>query len=223
RFKQEFGLYSIREIDGRDLGVSLTLNHQLIFAAMGMRLLVKGCDDLSDQLKGFYGLLPDNMLLRRDGLIHHHVRRGRSQFGRNLFDIALFWYRRKIADRSQGYQSFNLFAMATARRNYPGSAVWKNEQLNAIFPKVLEYALHPAYLRSIVDNPFSLAYRLTGPEILWFKKTFSLSGEELGLHQLIKVQFERHWDPKTGLLCRNTDDPETLSSRIYEMCYLVEQ
>jgi len=218
----DYGLYRVKEIDGNPKCFDLTLNHQLFFVATGLGLLACGKKDIQEQLESFFSHLPYNMCLSKDGLIHHHVRKGRNFMERSVFDIILSLYRRKISSRSQGFQSFNMFALSLAKKKYPVSSLWHDRLITNLLTKMYNYVSDPKFIKMIYNNPFALAYRMPGVEILFFKRIFSISGSENEFMKLINLQFARHWNEAEGLLSLNTGDPNTLSSRIYEAVYLFE-
>lgn len=219
---RDVGLFRIREVDGNLRNLALTLNHQLIFTAQGMWLAAHGHDAIRADVDIVLRKLPHTMMQSRSGLIEHHVRRGRNDLSRTAFDLVLAPYRRRIRARSQGYQSFNMFALALAKRHRPDAPAWRNPDLQHRLTMMHEYATDDAFLEAVLSNDFALAYRLTGPEVLLFQREFGMSAAGEQLARLVEAQFEGHWNESDGLLNRDTGDPATLSSRIYEMCYLFE-
>lgn len=214
------GLFRVREVDGAAKNLALTLNHQLIFVAQGMRLATLGNEVIQKKVDAFFSMMQATMALSAEGLIEHHVRRGTRELTRRVFDGVLWPYRRNIRQRSEGYQSFNMFALAVAHRNRPDATIWRREDMKSRLRAIHRYAANPSYLAGVKENAFALAYRLTGAELLVFQQEFRLEGATQQIRGLIDLQFEAHWDEEAGLLQRGTGDPATLSSRIYEMCYL---
>jgi hypothetical protein len=199
-----------------------TLNHQLIFAAAGMGLAARGYTEMENQLNRFYERLPDNIYLANNGLIHHHVRKSGNTIKSFVYQFPPMRWNQKLANRSRGYQSFNLFALSLAKRNYPDSEVWTNGRLGKVLDRVHGFATDPEFLSSVLNNDLALAYRLTGQEILFSLRAFGYDDSPGMTYDLIEAQFDRHWDSEEGMLVRNTGDPRTLSSRLYEMWYLFE-
>jgi len=221
-YAKDYGLFHAIDCDGSDLGVSKTMNHQLIFAATGLSLIQHGYFDLSETLEHFFLKLPENMSLTKDGLINHYVRKGRSPVERFTFDLIRSIQRRNMSDMSTGYHSFNLFALALAKRHSPNMSFWTLKKLKQLITRIHHFTNTEQYLKNIFENEFALAFRLTGQEILFFKTEFGYSINNQNINKIIDLQFSKHWDNEKNLLRKNTADPETLSSRLYEMWYLYD-
>ena len=221
-FDFSHGLYCPVECDGSVKAVAKTINHQLIFVAQGMWLLALGVDSLEHDLKRFFALLPRNISLTGDGLINHYARKGRNDMERKIFDLARYFQRKKMHSQSQGYQSFNMFGLALSKRNHPTCAIWEMEDLKKILQRIYNYVNKQLYIESVLQNEFALAYRLTGQEICFYERVFGLGSGYSIAHILIDEQFRRFWDSEEKLLCAATGDPQTLSSRLYEMWYFYE-
>jgi hypothetical protein len=221
-FSSGFGLYEVIDCDGTNKGVAKTLNHQLIFSAMGMRLITLGADEFRENLLEFFTKLPENMHIDSKGLLHHHVNKGRNSIEKALFNIMRYAQRKQLIERSQGYQSFNMFGLALAKRNWPNCPAWSDPKLSNSLDIIHGYTSSKGYANSIKNNAFALAFRLTAQEILLFEKYFNINETNEALFDIIDTQFKNHWNFEKNLLNRNTEDPHTLSSRLYEMWYLFE-
>ena len=69
-------------------------------------------------------------------------------------------------------------------------------------------------------NKYTWKYNPIGFEIAYalyvFRDVLDLKVESKDIQRWIELQIKNNYSVKSGLMERNTDDPETLSSRIYE-------
>jgi len=85
---------------------------------------------------------------------------------------------------------------------------------------VFRYVQSRKYYRESCVNKHAWRYNPIGFEIAYalyvFRDILNLKIEIKGIQKWIELQIKKNYSLKSGLMDRNTDDPETLSARIYE-------
>ncbi|MCU4753665.1 agl cluster protein AglQ [Halobacteria archaeon AArc-curdl1] len=247
-FNESVGYWKKVDIDGDILGIDLTFNHQLWFAAAGGLLVRHGTtsEEIEKQVLTFLDHLERNISIRSSGLIYH---RSVPNFGFETVatlardDLKLFilstleWtnltesrvlsaflnsrfapVRRaplsgeEHINKSIGYHSFNLYALALLYQSFPDHKFWSTNTFEAI----LSYADSQMYIVGLHDNKFGYAYNPPGFEIPFALQTFRGNETHNQQKDWLTRQLELTYNPETKRLDRNNIDPETLTARLYE-------
>lgn len=238
QFNHEYGLWNRLEIDGRVLSMDETFNHQLWFAACGS-LIGNDHPEVMDKVDRFIQCLPQNLTILDDGLIHHHIVRLRENISIDELNEGLlpvlqkFRYTdlikklpfigvdmdgriKKQMHKSIGYHSFNMYAFALLKQSMPSSDFWKSEN----FKMTIDYMLKDEYINSLETNKYGYPYNPPGFEVPYSLHILKETGESELIDQTswwVNKQFEKCYNRETGMMDRNTEDPMTHTSRIYEL------
>ena len=92
-----------------------------------------------------------------------------------------------------------------------------------IFSKALDYMLSEEYKYEVDNNEFGYPYNPVGYEFPFALKVFKDFDDKKYIRTCepwISEQVSRSYNIETGIMGRNTDDPATLTARIYELCRL---
>lgn len=242
-FNEEYGLWNRLEVDGRVLTIDGTFNHQLWFAASSSLIECPRNPEIMSRVKRFMDCLPRNLTILKNGLVYHHIERSleeqithnftqRDKVKRCLGGIiralkSIKWIERILLRirikgeiyRSVGYHSFNLYAFAILKSQFPKHPFWNSISLR----KAVAYMLTDEYRDKIDNNKYGYSYNPPGFEIPYSlyilgdinkKKLTEIS------QWWINEQFRRCYNEKTGMMDRNTEDALTHTARIYELCRL---
>jgi len=220
-YNQNYHLYSPIEINGRILKPAKTLNHQLIFTAVGCMLIQATIDEHKPELLDFYKKLPNLALKYKNGILAHHVHYGPNSIMRNTLRLLRYPIFLKTYSRAIGYHSFNLFSLGLAKSALPGSDVWDTPKLRKLIEQLHLAITSKDYLEHIKTNSYAYAYRLVGPELLVFCRAFGFDQLNEEIYRMVSFQLDQHWDKSENSLSKNTPDSDTLASRLYEICYLI--
>lgn len=149
-FNRKTGLWDILEIDGNNLGVDPTFNHQLWFATFGLALGSQPCGDgsikggtkqneeIKDMVEIFMDRLYSNLIILKNGLIYHLIDLNfNSDVDNGPIKNALNFIRpkrrkleKKILQeeipRSIGYHSFNMYAFGILKQLTPDHPFWNS-------------------------------------------------------------------------------------------------
>lgn len=250
-FNEEHALWQCLEIDGNDLPVDPTFNHQLWFAASASLLKSKRETEVRERVVRFLDYLPENLTILDNGLIYHPVEHlWETQFERNytlkaglkkrIRNILRYiksgkwpekkpaknkvWQdaRNKMVNKSVGYHAFNMYAFALLKQQIPEHPFWETGE----FKMAVDYMLTDEYKEGLNENKYGYPYNPPGFEIpfsLYVLK--DMSKEEL-LHICrwwAGEQFRKCWNTETGMMDKNTEDPLTLTSRMYEATRLPQE
>jgi len=228
-FNEQFGIWKRREINGDILFYDMTLNHQLWFAAAGSML---ENEEIRRQVEVFLDNLESNLGLYEEGLIIHHVSRTLhlrdflNSF-RSTDNFKLFFGRLKhilsdlksrnsskaiSRDKAIGYHSFNTYALAILRKNFPDHDFWKSKK----FEKVLEYTVSSDYKSEIESNKYGWPYNPPGIENAY---TLHILRKDIDEEkEWMKKQLSKTFDFEENLM--NNDelviDGDTYAARFYE-------
>lgn len=231
-FLEEYGLWRRMEIDGTLLSVDRTFNHQLWFAACSS--IIDKSNIIRDRVITFLDNISKNVKILENGLIFHKIQRflpelyeNRSNSKSYLLEI----YRKiredyfnrdlrvKIRRKSIGYQSFNLYAFAILKERFPGHDYWGNER----FKETIDYVLTKDYKKKLKNNKYGFPYNPPGFEIPYSLQVLSGLDESKKLYLIrywLNRQLQLNYNHKTMMMDKNTEDPLTLTSRIYELTRL---
>jgi len=215
KFDEKLGLWHRREIDGKILPIDWTFNHQLWFASLGSMFDKNLYPEIHKQVEIFIEKITENFNIYSNGLIWHPVAKISLNF-KGLKDFlakikSLTIDNEKNVNKAIGYHQFNLYAFSILKNNYPEISFWQSEK----FRKALKFIESEEYEKGLINNKYGFDYNVAGIEMAYILKVFKKDSEELQKKWLEK-QFKRNYDFRSNILCKNTDDSETLSARIYE-------
>jgi hypothetical protein len=214
-FDEKLGLWYRREIDGKVLSVDGTFNHQLWFAAVGSMFDKKKYPEIHKQIKVFIEKLDQNFDVYKNGLIWHFVTQnqfnfiGLKRFISKILNLTI--KKEKSIHKAIGYHQFNMYAFAIIKESYPDISFWNSEK----FQKALSFIENEEYKKGLKNNKYGFEYNVAGIEVAYVLSVFKKNSEKQQKHW-IEAQFHRNYDFKKNMLCKNTDDPETLSARLCE-------
>jgi len=250
-FNEELGLWKRLEIDGRVLSEDPTFNHQLWFAACASLLQTERRAEILRRVNIFLDRLDTNLTVLPEGLVYHPIEHlleeqltQQFKFGpqakravRNwLHDLTRLRFpkapatenelRRRTKEnliyKSIGYHAFNTYAFALLRQQIPNHSFWTTSR----FRKMIVYLETDSYRAVLDDNKYGYPYNPPG-----FEVPFSLMVlKEMDQSELVVVtrwwvgeQFRRSFNPKTGKMEKNTEDPETHTARLYELTRMLRE
>lgn len=247
-FNERLGIWNRRNTKNEKLSVDATFNHQLWFAASGA--MINHCiknDEIKSMLKVFIKKLPGNMTVRKNGRIGHFTMNDQNgflgYFGRIYRDISNdfkeAFKKPSLAYKETGYHAFNLYGFAILKEYYDEDIAFLSSRR---FRKCLSFAAEQRYydMLTYADkkmdetnvgsriengfNVFSFAYNSPAFELKNVYDTFKMNDEKSRalLDLFCGKMLELSYDDEKLLFCRNTDDPVTLTARIYEMLPFVK-
>jgi len=225
-FNERLGIWKTLSIDGEREEFDMIFNHQLWFAAAGALLSQQNYSVVESQVRTFLDHLVDNITLYDSGMVFHPLLPDltlsdysyllRTKNGRTFLDQYLY---RRIQSRTDdywtvhsiGYHSFNLYAFGLLHRTFPNHSFWSSDR----FRNVLSYARLEQYRNLVSTNKYGFSFNPTGIEVAYALNVF----EEDRLkeqQEWLKMQLERCYDPKSGLMSLSTPDRATHAARFYE-------
>lgn len=237
-FNYKYGLWNRLEIDGKNLSIDSAFNHQLWFAACVSLLKTPREKQIKKIVVRFLDCLQENMTILDNGLIYHPIERKvydkcsrtslKGWIKKTAVGVLNSWvskkYKQKLSDdekrkrmihKSIGYHQFNMYAFAMLKEQIPDHSFWKTLE----FKKMVTYMLTDEYKKGLEDNKYGYPYNPPGFEVPY---ALSVSGnfteEELMTisEYWLNEQLKRCYNPETGLMDRNTEDPITHTARVYE-------
>jgi len=209
KFDYKRGLWIKREVDGEDLGIDKTFNHQLWFASISSMLKD---ENARKKVERFLEKAENNFEVDKDGLILHKV----ISTHKFLQKVKLSFKKRKLLNeekdmyKARGYHQFNLYAFANLKENFPESNIWKSKKIK----KAIDYSKTKKLKNDLEENEYGFDYNVAGIEMAYVEKVFN--GDKEIQKYWFEEQLKRNFDFKEKQLSKNTHDSETLSARIYE-------
>lgn len=214
-FDEKRGLWYAREVDGENGPIDWTFNHQLWFAAAASMLDQGEYPEARDRVERFMKNLNKNFTIYKNGLIWHHVARiglKSPEIRRFLQRVkGLTLHRWKNIHKAIGYHQFNLYAFAILKQNLPDDDFWNSRN----FRKTLKFLENKKYKEGLCDNDYGFGYNVAGIEVAYALNVFK-PGSDILQKYWLEEQFNRNYDFKERALSKDTKDPETLTTRIYE-------
>lgn len=235
-FDDSTALWYCREVNGDQLGVDMTFNHQLWFAAAAALL---PDEKAQARVNRFLDRMDDNLRLYPNGLIQHRVAALACWHvdQDNLIKSAVRFVRDSIREKinqtlgpiSQnnkmyqkciGYHSFNTYAFALLKTIVPQHSFSSSRKIE----KALGYLCSSNYETAIdAEQTYGYGYNPPGFEVPF--SIYGLSNEsdtklaEITSHWLGK-QLEKTWTKDKGYPASHVADPATAIARAYELALM---
>jgi hypothetical protein len=225
-FDERRGLWQRVNVDGSLGTIDNTFNHQLWFAAAGAMIDPDPNSGVGSRVVRFLdGALGGSLRLHRAGRIRQAVgpdrplARAKGLVRKLMAPRAARRHSQSLAEREIGYHAFNLYGFALLRHSLPEHPLWSSPP----FDRLLRFVRSPEF-ESSISNPFGGPYNPVGLEVAYAVETFDgIAGLDAATAGAwVRRQLDLSWDPATGLMTRNTVDPDTLAARIYEVTRLAD-
>lgn len=240
-FDYDQGLWNICEISGEDLGLDLTFNHQLWFAAVASELNnYSNSVKIKKHLDRFMKMLQYNCSIF-DGLVVHPIERNtklntkslsfkkeqiKKMIGQilrrhNLLPTRFQTEKKNItfylknSEFSIGYQAFNLYAYAILKKTYPKHLFWGSKK----FVRAVNILTDLKFKEKLKSNNFSYSYNNPAFEIPYILSVFKPNSLNDNISE-IKEHFDlfcRDFFQIETLKIHSSPDDITLEARIYEL------
>jgi Glycosyl transferase family 2 len=220
-FDNKTGLWRIVNVDGSNGPFDPTFNHQLLFAAAGAMIDSNPQSPIGAQVRRFLDCVHSNHLrVSHSGRIVHYIP-APDKWDRvphtvrpwlqSLRELRVNPY---MLHKEIGYHAFNLYAFALLKRSVLDHALWCDDKFQAL----LNYVAEEEYLRGLENNKYGYPYNPPGFEVALAMQAFSeaFSSSPRPAHWWVEQQFRCCYDRETMLLSKRTEDPLTLTARIYE-------
>lgn len=241
-FDEQRGLWKRLEVDGRVFPIECTFNHQLWFAACTSMLFESGdathseAEKLRLLVSTFLDKIEDNMFLHDNGMIGHLIQGTvisnerlslRQRLSRLARDLARGrqprrkwkYDRRTRFEQSAGYHAFNMYGFSLLRRQMPSHRFWRSPLVTSIG----EHLLSDKHAENLESNRFGYAYNPIGFEVPFAVSSIAetdFANTVTFAESWINKQLCKHYNSRTMKMDRNTEDPVTLTARLYELARL---
>lgn len=242
-FNEKLGLWFRRNTKNEILGIDVTFNHQLWFAAAGAMINSYREDkDIACRLARFIERLPQNMKVRGNGRAGHFTSNDQngiiSYFGRIYRDCRSDILEKaglpSMAYKEEGYNSFCAYGFVILKENMKEKISFFETPK---FKKYLSYTASVPYLKGLEKadrkldgtrvkskldpeyNLFAYGYNSPAFELGRVYDAFSLWTDELRkeYEKVCENQIKFTYDAEKNIFSKGTDDPVTLTARIYEL------
>ncbi len=215
QFNASSGLWNEVDVDGTVQGVGSTLNQQIWFTVMASKLPF----GFGEVVEVFLDKLVLNIMQRCNGLLYTQIKSRGSRVKLIKAMTKCVLSKKPMDGRyniDAGYQLFTLVGLAELYESYKMHPFFKSRK----FHKSLRYVFSENYLRDIESSRFGFQYNVPGLEIPYVYKVFGEfveGGMDPFVDSLFDRQLLRHINKKNGLMEKDTVDPVTLASRMYEI------
>jgi len=217
KFNQNLGLWHRLEINGKNLSIDPTLNHQIWFASSAASIKNK---KVQERIGVFLDKLEGNITILDQGVIFHPIvkiwRRQtyfsqlkKSMLNKNSEEET----RKKMIYKSIGYHSFNLYALAILKKQFPQHSIWSSVKIK----KALQYCFSQQYEKDTTNNKYGYPYNPIGFEMSLIYETFSIENKKDSIPWLKKQLKQNFKTTKQGITTTKTSDKLTLIARVYEL------
>lgn len=218
-YDETLGLWYQLDLDGSAFQIEKTLNQQIWLAAMGTHLTYED-GDILDTIRDFLSRLPEKIMLRRFGLLPKAVLRSGSTKAKlkRLLRELLLENAKKRREIEYGYHLFTLCGLAQLFERFPTHEFWST----SVFNKALSFSFSPRLLQNLAQNRYGFPYNVPGFELPYIYSVFRPFVPQSKVDNLcfrcLSHQLNVHYNPESHLLELNSEDPETLAARFYEIC-----
>ena len=242
KFIENLGLWRCLDIDGNDLVIDPTFNHQLWFAACASKLKSSRRNKILNRVICFLDKLNLNLTLLDNGLIYHPIinqininenKLFLRPYLRNIAKELLSFirqmlgktnnldrmYQEKMVNKSVGYHQFNMYAFGILKESLSEHPFWESSE----FKQTVKFLLSDEFKNGLSDNIYGFPYNPPGFEIPYALSVLT----DISESELVEIsswwvneQFRRCYNPETRMMDRNTEDSLTHTARIYELANL---
>lgn len=223
-FDDQRGLWQRVNVEGTYSTFDMTLNHQLWFAAAGSMLDSSTHGPIGAHvLRCLDATQASHLSIARSGRITHHARDwSRSRRIQKLTQSLLrppwtLHESARLAHKEAGYHAFNLYAFALLKQRFAVHPLWRSKQFEAAW----RYAQTEEFMRSLDGNEFGYPYNPPGLEMAFALEVFA-ENARTAQEEWLSEQLRRSFDFESHFMNRGTQDPLTLSARLYEATRLSE-
>lgn len=237
-FDEKVGLWKRRMFDGKIGNFDFTFNHQLWFCAAG-NLIAKYSNDelINRKVTIFFNNLSKNLRVHSSGLIRHAIRDRTTNRARliNILRPLYGMYLKQVKGKDlkykeEGYHMFNLYAFALIKE-----LGFENHFFNTVFfCKMVDLAFDYKLINNLMVNRdysdlshlknnnrininrYGYGYNAPGFELPYIQKVLRPNKTEIS-EIIFEQQLELTYDKAHCEFNANTDDPITLTARVYEL------
>lgn len=240
-------MWEMIELDGRNIGLDYTFNHQLWFAAAGSMILqYKNASDIHEMIISYLDGCLIHLQVHKDGLIKHYGDLSSpfnhdSELKKRIKRIAkqtLFRGKRfenpnryDADGYERGYHLFNLYAFSILRKDFASHPIYSSKKLQAAIDYGKLMDVHNDYFNvgrvlsgypKAVMNKYAYAYNSPAFEYPYIYQVFGDENFENMCDKLYEIQLAATYDEKSKRLRFNNYDSETLTARVYELVRFLE-
>jgi len=219
-YTEDYGLWSILEVDGSSLGIARTFNQQLWMAVLALSIFKQTGNQIAlKKAQVFFTKINDGEYFHQDtnGMIQHifFTLPIKLNFLSKTINNIIFWFVswqpnffKKHYEQSIGYQAFNLQAFGFVKRNFP--SLLSNQLLTKIY-EAITFVDTNSYFSRKIKTGFGFSYNPVGWEMAYVSTVFK-RGKPASFW--IDKQLE-YLKPRIY-----SNDKHTLLARTYELCLL---
>ena len=225
---------------GNNCGIDIAFNHQLWFAAIGYQLnSIIHDDKIQKELDIYEDKIADNFCVYRNGMIKHlgYLKNNTPTINKikklikRLYPVFLTKKNPdslSVVSFESAYQLFNLYGFAIIKQYKPNFKIFNTKK----FKKALKYGLDIKKLNNIFnvspkngETTCKYAYSYNSPafEYGFVAKVFDSDNYDVKkIEYIFNIGLDLCYSKDKKSFNRNTNDPKTLTARVYELIRLLE-
>lgn len=119
---------------------------------------------------------------------------------------------KQLRSKAVGYHSFNLYAFALLNRWCSDHSFWSSD----LFEATITYAKSEEYRHQLEENDYGYPYNPPGFEMPFVLEVFDNNTDRRLQKWWLAQQFRRCYDFDAYVMNRSTEDPATLTARLYQ-------
>lgn len=215
KYDTNLNLWHRIEIDGSILSIDWTFNHQLWFASIASMFCKENYPEIHKTVSIFTEKINSHLEIYQNGLICHALENKLNLAKRIRHLVSaikkIFVKNEVEISKAIAYHQFNLYALAILKENCPELSIFKSNK----FARSLKFIESKEYENGLKNNKFGFGYNVAGIEVAYILECFINDSRDKQKYWLEK-QFRTNYNFEKKSLCMKTEDPETLSARLYE-------
>lgn len=235
KYDYNFHLWKIVNCSNEILGFDYVFNHQLWFAASGYminyakenKIIYTKLEDFTKNIEKLYTCYNDGLLSHIAIVGNNFISVLKRIIKSTIKNIKYIGNKKKKLEIEKGYHLFDLYGFALLYKYSCGKLNINTKK----FQKVLKYGLdiknNDYELRNYFDvgtaNKYGYAYNSPAFEFPYIDFIFNDENMKKYYKEMYKYQIDNLYDYKKKKFSNNTSDPNTLTSRIYELCRYFEE
>ncbi|WLD59431.1 hypothetical protein NFC81_06535 [Salinispirillum sp. LH 10-3-1] len=218
KWNEDIGIWNRVDIDGSELSVDSTFNHQLWFAAVAAQLNKTAV--AQKQALTFLRKIASNVTLYPSGVIFHaspmgsasdYLSHGVLSFASQVKNRLILKRRlRSLYSKSVGYHGFNLYAYAMLKESFPNEKIWNS----SLIENIISVVEKPEFQKELIKSDFGYYYNVSGIEIAYAME--SLCDDKKKAQAWLNRQFQYTFEDSSHPLTKGVIDKNTAMARLYQ-------
>lgn len=234
KYDEKKHLWKVVNCSGKILDYDYVFNHQLWFAASGFLIInAKDNKKIRYELSDFIKNIDSLYCCYDDGLLCHVAVVGFDFFSKikrfikvNLKKIRIMINEKEELEIEKGYHLFDVYGFAIIKEYSKDLLDCNTKKIKKIIKYALDIDKHDYELRNYngdnINNKYGYPYNSPAFEFPYVDYIFNEGINNNKYYEMLEYQIKKFYSKSEKTFSNATNDPNTLTARIYELCRYLE-